>query len=219
MACVNIVEWQSSIFSFVMFTIFLSNVRLSLTIFTFTHCHVAHSFVLSISFFHSDPHVLISSNYLNRPSKVGSLGYSKGVFIISHILFSMLEIKVYSIIVSKVFGVTIAMNYFFAIVKQMSRNCKCVVTVEKLELGSSTREGEKMQFDSSSSENAPRHKRFERLNSNKKQVETVQRMCSFILSQFIMGTYFLEMNKWCFGYHIPLGCEEVVFGLTHNSQL
>jgi hypothetical protein len=27
-----------------------------------------------------------------------------------------------------------------------------------------------------------------------------------------MGTYFLEMNKWCFGYHIPLGCEEVVFG-------
>jgi hypothetical protein len=50
----------------------------------------------------------------------------------------------------------------------MSRNCKWVVTAEKLELGSSTREGEKMRFDSSSSENAPRHKRFARLNSNKK---------------------------------------------------
>jgi hypothetical protein len=49
-------------------------------------------------------------------SKVGFLGYSKGVFIILHILFSMFEIKVYSIIISKVFGVTIVVNFFFAIV-------------------------------------------------------------------------------------------------------
>jgi hypothetical protein len=34
-----------------------------------------------------------------------------------HILSSMLEIKVYLIIVSKVFGVTIAINFLFAIVK------------------------------------------------------------------------------------------------------
>jgi len=41
----------------------------------------------------------------------------KAFFIILHILFHMLEIKVYSIIVSKVFGVTIAINFLFAIVK------------------------------------------------------------------------------------------------------
>jgi len=48
---------------------------------------------------------------------VGSLGNSKGIFIISHILSSMLEIKVYSIVISKVFGVTITINFLFAIVK------------------------------------------------------------------------------------------------------
>ncbi len=48
---------------------------------------------------------------------MGSLGNSKGIFIISHILSSMIEIKVYSIIVSKVFGVTIVVNVFFTIVK------------------------------------------------------------------------------------------------------
>ncbi len=55
----------------------------------------------------------------------------------------------------------------------MFRNCKRVVTVEKMELGSYGVEGGKMQFDSSSSKNVPRRKRFERLNSNKKQVEMV----------------------------------------------
>ncbi len=40
----------------------------------------------------------------------------KAIFIILHILCHMLEIKV-SIIVSKVFGVTIAMNFLFSIVK------------------------------------------------------------------------------------------------------
>jgi hypothetical protein len=68
-------------------------------------------------FFHYDPHVLIFSNYLRGSSKVRSLGYSKGVFIILHILSNMLEIKMYSIIVSEMFGVTIAVNYFFAIIK------------------------------------------------------------------------------------------------------
>ncbi len=100
-----------------MFIICLSNVKLFLPIFAFAHHHATHSFVLSISFFLSDPHILISSNYLNESSKVGSLGYSKGNFTILHILFNMFEIKVYSIIVSKVFGVTIALNFLFAIVK------------------------------------------------------------------------------------------------------
>jgi hypothetical protein len=55
----------------------------------------------------------------------------------------------------------------------MFKSCKWVIVVKKLELGNSGEKGEKMQFDSSSSKNAPRHKRFERLNSNKKQVEMV----------------------------------------------
>ncbi len=46
----------------------------------------------------------------------------------------------------------------------MFRNCKWVVVVEKLEPSSSGGEGGRMQFDSSCSKNAPRHKRFERLN-------------------------------------------------------
>jgi uncharacterized protein YxeA len=55
----------------------------------------------------------------------------------------------------------------------MYRNCKWVVAVKKLKLGSYSRKGERMQFDSSSSKNVPTHKRFEKLNSNKKQVEMV----------------------------------------------
>jgi hypothetical protein len=54
----------------------------------------------------------------------------------------------------------------------MSRNCKWFITVTKLLLVLLER-GRKMQFDYSSSENAPRHKRFERLNSNKNKVEMV----------------------------------------------
>jgi hypothetical protein len=50
----------------------------------------------------------------------------------------------------------------------MFRNCKWVVAVEKLELDSIGGKGEIMQFDYSSSKNAPKHKRFERLYSNKK---------------------------------------------------
>ncbi len=56
---------------------------------------------------------------------------------------SMLEIKVYSIIVSKVFGVTIVVNFLFAIVKQKFSNCKWVVAIEKMELGSLNGEGER----------------------------------------------------------------------------
>jgi hypothetical protein len=37
-----------------------------------------------------------------------------------------------------------------------------------MELGNFSGEGETMQFDSSNNKNDPRHKRFERLNSNKK---------------------------------------------------
>jgi hypothetical protein len=44
-------------------------------------------------------------------------------------------------------------------------------------------------------------------------------MCDLILSQFLMGTYFLEMNKWCFNWHMPFNCEEAEFGPTHNSLL
>ncbi len=75
---------------------------------------------------------------------VRSLGNSKCVFIILHILCSMLEIKVYLIIVSKVFGTTIVVNFVFAIVKLMFSNYKWVVAVEKMELGTLGGEGNKM---------------------------------------------------------------------------
>jgi hypothetical protein len=48
----------------------------------------------------------------------------------------------------------------------MFRNCKWVIGIEKLDLGNSGGEGERMQLDSSISKNPFRHKRFERLNSN-----------------------------------------------------
>jgi hypothetical protein len=50
----------------------------------------------------------------------------------------------------------------------MFKNYKWVVTVENFELGIYGGDGERMQFDFSSSKNVPRHKRFQRLNSNKK---------------------------------------------------
>ncbi len=50
-------------------------------------------------------------------SWVSSLGYSKGFIVISHILSNMFEINVYLIIDSKVFGVTIGVNFFLPIVK------------------------------------------------------------------------------------------------------
>jgi hypothetical protein len=117
MAHVNIALWQSSISSFDMFTISLSNAKLSLSIFAFAHCHAAHLVVLLICFFHYVLHDLISSKFFWGFIKVGSLGYSKGFVVISHIISNMFEINVYSIIVSKVFGVTILANFRVAIVK------------------------------------------------------------------------------------------------------
>jgi uncharacterized protein YxeA len=55
----------------------------------------------------------------------------------------------------------------------MFRICKRVITIEKMEQGSFSGKGEKMLFDFSSTKNVPKHKRFERLNLNKKQVEMV----------------------------------------------
>jgi hypothetical protein len=53
----------------------------------------------------------------------------------------------------------------------MFKNCKWVITIEKVELGSFGGKGERMQFDSSSSRNALKHKRFERINSNEKMLK------------------------------------------------
>ncbi len=117
MACVNIAQWQFSISSFEMLIICLNNARLYLSILAFTHCHVVHSFVLLIAHFHSIPHVLISSKCWRGTNQVSSLGYSQGFVVISHILSNILEINVYSIIDSKVFGVKIGVNFPLAIVK------------------------------------------------------------------------------------------------------
>jgi hypothetical protein len=59
-----------------------------------------------------------------------------------------------------------------------------------------------MQFDSSISNNAPRHKRFERQNSNKKRLN---RKCAV--------SYYLN-SLW---EHILLGNEHMMFQLTHAS--
>jgi hypothetical protein len=64
------------------------------------------------------------------------LGYSNGFFVISQILFSMLVINEYSIIDSKVFGLTFGDKYFFAIVVERFYDCKHVVEEERMQLGS-----------------------------------------------------------------------------------
>ncbi len=79
--------------------------------------------------------------------------------------------------------------------------------------------GERMQFSSSSGNNDFRCKRFDKMNSNKKQCEMVLRMCGLILFQFPMGTYLLEMNMQCFYQDKPLSCKEVKFTLAHNFWL
>jgi hypothetical protein len=48
---------------------------------------------------------------------VSSFGYSRGFFVVSHILFNILDINIYSIIDSKVFGVKIGVKFFLVIVK------------------------------------------------------------------------------------------------------
>jgi hypothetical protein len=57
-------------------------------------------------------------------------------FVISHILFNMLEINVYSIIDSKVFGVTIGVNFLFSIVIKRFNDCKHMVEEEMMQLKS-----------------------------------------------------------------------------------
>jgi hypothetical protein len=52
----------------------------------------------------------------------------------------------------------------------MFKNCKWIVAIEKLDPSSFDEERGNMQFDSSISKNAPRHKRFENLNSNLKRL-------------------------------------------------
>jgi hypothetical protein len=69
-----------------------------------------------------------------------------------------------------------------------------MVAIEKMELVSLGGDGERMQFSFSSGKNDLRRNKFDKLNSNKKQGEMVLRICSFILFQFPMGTYVLEMN-------------------------
>jgi hypothetical protein len=49
---------------------------------------------------------------------MSSLGYSQGFVVISHIIYSILEINVYSIIDSNVFDVKISGNFPLAIVKE-----------------------------------------------------------------------------------------------------
>ncbi len=71
---------------------------------------------------------------------MSSLGYSKGFFFISSILFNILEINIYSIVDSKVFGVTIGVNFPLAIVEQRFNDCKHMVVVERMQLSSKSGE-------------------------------------------------------------------------------
>jgi len=134
--CINIAKWYSSISSLVMFTISFIIERIYLSIFAFAHHHVAHSFVLLITLFHSIPHVLISSKCLKGPNLVLSLGYSNSFFIILQILSNVLEINMYSIIDFKVFGVKLGDNFFFAIKVERFYNCKHAVEKQRMQLQS-----------------------------------------------------------------------------------
>ncbi len=126
-ACVNIAKLQSSISSLEMFTVCLNMEILSLSTFAFADRHVTHSSILSIILFYYVPYVLISSKCQKGSSLVSSLGYSNDFFVISQNLSSMLDINVYSIIVSKVLGAIVGNNFLFAIVVERFYNCKQVV--------------------------------------------------------------------------------------------
>ncbi len=65
---------------------------------------------------------------------MSSFGYSQGFIIISHILFSMFEINIYSIINFKVIGVKIGVNFLLAIVKYRLNDCKHVAKVKMMQL-------------------------------------------------------------------------------------
>jgi hypothetical protein len=61
-----------------------------------------------------------------------SLGYSNNYFVISQMFLNMLEINVYSIIDSKVFGVTVGDNSFFTIGVKWFYNCKHAIEEQKM---------------------------------------------------------------------------------------
>jgi hypothetical protein len=117
MACVNIAKMWSSISSLELCIVYFINVRFSLSIFTLPHCHATHSIVLLITIFHYVPHILILNKCRRGSSLVSSLRYSNDFFTISQILSNMLEINVYSIINSKMFGVTFGVNFLLSIVE------------------------------------------------------------------------------------------------------
>ncbi len=84
---------------------------------TFAHHHATHSFVLSIALFHFVPHVPILANAGGGLIGCHFLDISKVLLSFHIFLSSMLEINVYSIIDSKVFGVKIGVNFLLAIVE------------------------------------------------------------------------------------------------------
>jgi hypothetical protein len=110
-----------------MFTLCLIIERFFLLIFAFAHHHATHSIFLSITLFHYVPHVLILSKCLRGSSLVLPLRYSNNFFVILQKKISMFEINMYSIIDSKVFGVTIGENVFFAIGVKRFYDCKHMV--------------------------------------------------------------------------------------------
>jgi ABC-type uncharacterized transport system permease subunit len=112
--------------------------RFSLSIFTLAHRHAAHPFVLSITFFHYVPHVLIL-NSRKGSSLVSFLKYSNGYFVISQILSNMLEINVYLIIDSKVLGGTFCVNFLFSIIESRFKDCKHMMKVENIQLSNKGR--------------------------------------------------------------------------------
>jgi hypothetical protein len=88
-------------------------------------------YFLSISLFYYIPHVLIYGICWEGTNQVSFLEYSQGFVVISHILYNMLEINVYSIVDSKVFGVKINVNFFLVIVEYKFNDYKHVMKVKK----------------------------------------------------------------------------------------
>ncbi len=55
------------------------------------------------------------------------------------------------------------------------------------------------------------------MNSNKKKFKNGIENVRPHIVQFLMGTYLLEIKRWCFDWHIFLKDEELMFRLTHTS--
>jgi len=98
--------------------------------------HATHSTILSITLFHSVPLVLILKKCLRGSNLILFPRYSNNFFVISQILFSMLESNVYSIIDSNMFGVTVGENFLFVIGVERFYNCNYAVEEQRLQLGS-----------------------------------------------------------------------------------